>query len=171
MDFEAVYKKYYNMICKYCYFKTGQNQFYAEEITSSVFLLMLEKWDQVKLRSEDDIRIWLYATARNKVFTFYREQKEQERIEEYDEKRLSHQIDGSMFDWNSEVRKYENYIQLIQAKLKPKDRELFNYVVVQKRTFKELAEIMHSNEKAVRMKWYRLQNKLRPLVTKILSEH
>ena len=63
-----------------------------------------------------------------------------------------------------ENQKYKNYIDKIQKHLNSEDWELFEYIVIKQFSYKKLGTIYHSSEAAIKMRWYRLQRKLRPFV-------
>ncbi len=71
MDFEQVYRKYFNDVFLYISRLSGDLHI-AEEITSETFLKALTSIN--KFRGECDVRVWLFQIAKNTYYTYRWEQ-------------------------------------------------------------------------------------------------
>lgn len=59
-DYNDTYKKYYNLIYKYCLSKLYNDQYSAEEATAETFIALYNKWNIIH---KDNILNWLYKAA------------------------------------------------------------------------------------------------------------
>ena len=67
----ALYHRHYDAVYRYCYYRVGQATL-AEDLTSDVFVRMVEKLDTFRLRGRP-LLAWLYTIARNLVADFFRQ--------------------------------------------------------------------------------------------------
>lgn len=72
MDFEQVYRKYFNDVFLYISRLSGDLHI-AEEITSETFLKALTSIN--KFRGECDVRVWLFQIAKNTYYTYLKKNK------------------------------------------------------------------------------------------------
>lgn len=59
-NYNDTYKKYYNLIYKFCLSKLYNDQYNAEEATAETFIVLYKKWN---VMPKDNILNWLYKTA------------------------------------------------------------------------------------------------------------
>ena len=64
MNFDDIFRKYYEKILNFCYAKIGDNQL-AEDCTQDVFFVLSKKMH--KLRLNTNINAWLYEVAKNEI--------------------------------------------------------------------------------------------------------
>lgn len=167
MTFDEAYLKLYPIVMRYCYYRNDKDLFYAQEVASESFLVLLQKWDQLKSYEEKYLQSWLFGTAENKLKEMYRKNlpkcEPYENVNEY----LIQQLckDNSLYE---ETAKYNMYIKEIEKSLAPKDKLLFHCIVSESMTYQKTAEKMKLSENAVKLRWIRLREKIRPLVDKLL---
>lgn len=167
MTYEDLYRQYFATIERYCFYIVN-NSFFSEELASEAFHLLLLKWDTLRCHESPVLLAWLYKTANLKAKELSRKQpsvtvslSEEEGINQLELYLLSN---GSAIDGYLENQKYKNYIDKIQKHLNSEDWELFEYILIKQFSYKKLGTIYHSSEAAIKMRWYRLQRKLRPFV-------
>lgn len=68
--YDEIVNKYYNVILNYCKAKMNGNKSAAEDITQEVFLTLYQKINCLKL--SENIKLWLYRTADNKIKAYIR---------------------------------------------------------------------------------------------------
>lgn len=74
MDFEEIYRKYFQEV--YLYIKSlSRDEIIAEEITQEAFFKALKSID--KFDGSKDIRAWLFTIAKNTYFSHYKRKKMQ----------------------------------------------------------------------------------------------
>lgn len=64
MDFDNIFREYYEKILNFCYAKIGDKQL-AEDCTQEVFLALSKK--MCSLRLDTNITAWLYGAAKNEI--------------------------------------------------------------------------------------------------------
>ncbi len=66
----ALYSRHYDAVYRYCYYRVSDVTL-AQDLTSEVFVRMVEKLDTFKMRGRP-LLAWLYTIARNLVTDMYR---------------------------------------------------------------------------------------------------
>lgn len=73
MDFDNIFREYYEKILNFCYVKIGDKQL-AEDCTQEVFLALSKKMHSLRL--DTNINAWLYGIARNEIKKCHRKNKQ-----------------------------------------------------------------------------------------------
>ncbi len=68
--YDEIVNRYYQVILNYCKSKMSGNKSSAEDVTQEVFLTLYQKINNLKL--SENMKIWLYRTADNKIKTYIR---------------------------------------------------------------------------------------------------
>lgn len=68
--YDEIVTRYYRVILNYCKYKLNGNHTAAEDVTQEVFLTLYRKIDRLKI--SENIKLWLYRTADNKIKTYIR---------------------------------------------------------------------------------------------------
>lgn len=169
MTFDEAYKKLFPSIVRYCYYRNGHDLFYAQEAASESFLTLFRKWKRMKSYDEKYLASWLFGTAENKMKEIHRKNPpicdSFEKLKEYIDQLSSE----NEIAYNDETQRFNMYIQRIEKVLSRKDKQLFHYIVVDKLTYKETADKIHSTENAVKLRWLRLREKIKPFVKELIS--
>ena len=170
MDAEKIYQQYFDKIYKYCYFKTQRDKYITEELVSKVFFLLYQKWDQLNNRSDLEILKWLYCTANLIIKEYNRSIKYVVSISEEYTALLQDQKDAE-YQTNQvlEEETYQYYINAIKKRLKEKDKQLFDDIVVKRISYSSIAQKMCIDQRAVQMRWIRLQKKIRKFIHEIIE--
>ena len=172
MTFEFIYEKYFDDIHRYCYYRTEGDQYCSDEATAETFFLALKQWETVKEYPPERFMAWLYGVARNKIREVRREQppSTESTSEEWCRALIDAQnIGNEPPDEEEEYRQFVQYINQIRLQLKPKDWNLFQMRVVQRMPHKKIGETLGISENAAKLRWARLEDKLEPIVEKILK--
>lgn len=72
MNFDDIYREYYQKIFNYCYAKLNDYKI-AEDCTQDIFLALSKKMGKLKLNT--NISAWLYKAAKLQVKYYYRKNK------------------------------------------------------------------------------------------------
>lgn len=72
MNFDNIFKEYYEKILNFCYVKIGDKQL-AEDCTQEVFLAFSKKMHSLRL--DTNISAWLYGAAKNEIKRCLRKNK------------------------------------------------------------------------------------------------
>lgn len=173
MKFDDVYQKCFEDMYRYCYYRNGGNRYLAEEAAKKTLDVMYAKWKTVGLYEEKRLYAWLYGVAENKMKEVMREQPPiTEPFDEpwcrdlVEEQQYKH---GAPLDEETEHQRFLQYSEEIEKQLKPKEHALFHYKVVDRLPNKAIGAEMHLTENAVKLRWLRLEEKLRPITDKLLN--
>lgn len=172
MSFDETYLKGFDIVYRFCFSRNGGNQYLAEEATKKTMDFMAQKWEMVQLFTPKRLEAWLYGVAKLKMKELDREQPhpcesidllwcqqliEQQQLE-----------NGEPLDEDTEYRRFLDYAAAVEKELEGWERELFHYRVVEGLLFKDIGKQMHITENAAKLRWYRLEEKLKPIVNKML---
>lgn len=161
---EQMYFEYRDRIYWYVRKKVNSDEL-AQDITSDVFMKLLENKELMQKRDKSGVAAWLYTVARNQVIDQYR--KKSNNVEKVG-------IDDDVFDIIAaddgdhlqNLIKDEKY-QLITAAMEGLDaieQEIVTLRFNDELKFSEIAVIMNKEEGAVKMILYRALEKLKTKV-------
>lgn len=165
--FMAAYDQYLEPIYRFVYFKTGNAEEEAKDLTSQVFV---KAWTYVrdgKLNDSNDyqsLKSFLYKIARNSVIDYYRSNKQEVSLDEM----LDNSEEG--FDLQDEQAKNIDTaidFTLIQQKLPQLKSEYRGIIVmryINQLSVAEIADILGKNKATVRVTIFRALAALRELV-------
>lgn len=159
LDFISLYDNYFDDVYRYIYFKTG-NSWDADDLVSEVFRKAYEKYRTVT----DNPKAWLFTIARNTVIDFYRKNK-----------------DIVMGD-NIELYTYPYYFEEVIEKgdelnclrkslntLSKEELEVVNLRYFSELKYGEIAALLGKSEDSIKMKAFRIINKLKNLVKECME--
>jgi RNA polymerase sigma-70 factor (ECF subfamily) len=153
--FGPLYKRYHEQIFRYIYQRMDDEES-AFDITSQVFmkaLFNLHKYEHRGLPFSS----WLYRIAKSELYQSFRDRKN-ERTVNVETFQLFEMIDEIDEDQTEENRK-KLFISL--SKLKEKDVQLIELRFFEKRSFKEIGEILELTENNAKVKAFRAIEKLK----------
>lgn len=162
--FGEIYRRYANRIYRYLLSKTG-NVALAEDLTSQVFVRLIERIGQYTIAPRDNIAIfsaWLYRIAHNLMIDEIRKQQRQANINAND---LQH-LDTPQPSIAGEVERKlesEHLLKRLNA-LSEEQRQVILLRFVEQYSIAETARIMGKTEGAVKVLQYRAIKNLRTLL-------
>jgi len=155
-DFEVLYNRYYIRIFQFIYQRV-QTENQAADLTSETFIKAMENLKSYKFMGLP-FASWLFRIARNEI---YLQHKKGNKIR---------QVNFQTADINSiaeEINEPNNSTEiLIDAikKLNSSDTELIEMKYFEKRSYAEIALILNSNENNVKVKTFRVVQKLKSII-------
>lgn len=154
--FAPLYNKYYKPIFIYIFKKLKDEELTAD-ITSKVFLKALLNLDKYQDRGFP-FSSWLYKIAGNEVNMYFRKanKKQQVELNEKDLKVLMDEVELS----SDQVDQLETVINALNQ-LPLEVSELIDMRFFEKRSFKEMGEILGTSEGNAKIKTYRALDKLK----------
>ena len=132
----------------------------AEEITSQVFLRLIEKIDIFRIAPRDNVAIfsaWLYRLAHNKMVDVLRSRK---RTQEAPLEHAMHVSAGRLLDDVEERLDFERVLATLEY-LNDQQREVILLRFVEEMSIAETAQIMQKSEGAVKALQHRALESLR----------
>jgi RNA polymerase sigma-70 factor (ECF subfamily) len=165
-SFGQFYELYLKEIYRYIYFRVENHQ-EAEDLTTKVFL---DAWESLlkKPREQkiENIRAWIYRIAHNKVIDYRRTRKQLVSIEDNSHKNLqAGGLEGDMEDLLISQQLAEGIRQL------PSNyQQVIILRFINQLSHAEVAEIMQTTEKYMRVLQHRALRQLRQLLAEVDSE-
>jgi RNA polymerase sigma-70 factor (ECF subfamily) len=171
MTYDEACNKFFDRIAKYCIHNTSKDRTYAEDTAVEVFVLLKNKWDELKSHEENAILVWLYSAANKMLHQTYRSIKKELSVTVFlsDLEPTGFEIPDESIDGYDENRKFEKYLSDIRARLEGSDLELFDLKVVHKKRYSEIAKELQISESAVKMRYMRLRRNIKEMLGDIIE--
>jgi RNA polymerase sigma-70 factor (ECF subfamily) len=160
--FHRTKKKIYNFVLKMTY-----DKMMTEDIVQDVFLKFFESIN--KLNSSSSAEIWLFTTARNEVFQYYRKKKihtDKFNPEDIDNLKLS--SEESLED-QLELRDIRNHLQDELMYISPEQKEVFLLKEFGGLSYKEISEILNIDVELVKSRLHKVRRKIIDRISKIIN--
>ncbi|HWR65435.1 MAG TPA: RNA polymerase sigma factor [Bellilinea sp.] len=147
-NFDALYKHHVTAVFRYLYSRTG-NVLDSEDITAQTFLIALETFN--RFRGDGHFRAWLFGIARNKVVDLYRTRKTELPLDD------AINTPTGEDPLLSAIRlEQKAVVAAIIAALTDEEQELLRLRYLGEMSYREIANLLQSNEDAVKKTTYRL---------------
>ncbi|HHW57820.1 MAG TPA: RNA polymerase sigma factor [Clostridia bacterium] len=158
-SFLEFYEKNFDDVYRYVYFKIG-NKWDTDDVVSEIFKKAYEKYKTIK----SNPRSWLFSIAKNTITDHYRKNKNV--TLEDDLSSFSYpDIFENKFEKEAEIDCLKKSIYSL-----PKEEiEIINLKYFAGMTHREISQIVEKTEDAVKMKAFRIIQKLKNLVIKCLE--
>ena len=156
MDFEEIYRTYFNDVFVYIRKLSGDENI-AEEITSQTFFKALSSIN--KFRGECDVRVWLCQIAKNCYFTYLKKNSKTENID--DIQVLN--IQDFTCDINEIISSKEQSkrIQTALHTIPEPYKEIFMWRVFAELNFKEIGQIFDKSDNWACVTYHRARNMIK----------
>lgn len=156
--FAGLYDKYYEQIFRYIYQRVDDKE-QAFDATQQVFIKALESLHKYEFRGVP-FASWLYRIASSEVNNVYRAQKQRTvnidsigvygMMEEMEETKIDHY--------------HDKIVKIIGEELPEDELQLIEMRFFEKRSFKEIGEILDITENNAKVKTYRILEKLKKII-------
>ena len=164
IEFTITYNKYKLRIYNYV-LKMVSDKMLCEDIVQNIFLKLFENMELIK--NKNSISYWLFTTARNDVYSFYRSKKvkaDQFNVLDADEliKPSSENLEVEF-----EKRELKNLILHELNNLPDDQKEVYLLKEYGGLSYKEIAGIMEIEESLVKSRLYKTRQKLISLLRRV----
>ena len=161
MTFEEAYEECYEVVYKAVYMRLLSRE-NTEDVVQETFIKAMNSWDSFD-ESKASVKTWLCTIAKNTMINYVRGNKKHENssFDEMSEAGFEVGVVDSELESLEDDDAREAY-ELLKP-LKPEDRELLIMRYVEEMSYKEIAEKVGSNDKAVAKKVERLLKKCREM--------
>ncbi len=155
--FGPLYRKYHEQIFRYIYQRMDDEDL-AFDITSQVFLKALHNLHKYEYRGVP-FSSWLYRIAKSELYQSFRDRKTSRtvNIETYQLVEIMDEFD----EHDNERNKKNLFISL--SRMKEKDMQLIEMRFFEKRSFREIGEILEITENNAKVKTFRALEKLKTI--------
>jgi len=158
--FEPLYNKYYEQIFRYIYQRMDDKEL-AFDVTSQVFLKALNNIHRYEYRGVP-FASWLYRIAKSELYQSFRDKKARRTVNVE-----SMHIFEMIEDWEEDKTEENRKILLDAIKtLKEDEVQMVEMRFFEKRSFREIGEILEITENNAKVKAYRVIKKLRKHLNK-----
>jgi RNA polymerase sigma-70 factor (ECF subfamily) len=147
--FEKLYKYYLPHIYNYIYSRT-YNKETAEDLTSQVFLLFVEKVKTFNLREGARLGSWLYRVANSKIIDAYRKKKMSD-LSDFEEALAKN--DDTEKNLSNEFNRAQ--IVVVLKTINPRYQEVIALSFFSELEHKEIAEVMKMRAEQVKVLLHR----------------
>lgn len=159
--FEPLYNKYYEQIFRYIYQRMDDKEL-AHDITSQVFLKAMNNIQKYEYRGVP-FASWLYRIAKSELYQSFRDEKATRTIN-VDTSNLSIMIDDLEEDSSEETRAV--LLKAI-AELNEDEVQIIELRYFEKRSFKEIGDLLEITENNAKVKAHRVVQKMKKLFNRI----
>jgi RNA polymerase sigma-70 factor, ECF subfamily len=155
--FAPLYKKYHEQIFRYVYQRMDDEEM-AFDVTSQVFMKAIKNLHKYEFRGVPFVS-WLYRIAKSELYQAFRDNKA-DRMVNIDEVQLTDMIE----DFDHEENE-ANKVRLLNclSRMKEEDMQLLELRFFEKRSFKEIGEILEITENNAKVKSFRALEKLKKM--------
>ncbi|MCW3085612.1 MAG: rpoE [Bacteroidetes bacterium] len=156
--FAALYDKYYEQIFRFIYQRVDDKE-QAFDATQQTFLKAMNSLHKYEYRGVP-FASWLYRIASSEVNNLFRAQKAQRtvNVESVNVYNIIEEIQESKID------QYHDKIVDIISGLPENELQLIEMRFFEKRSFKEIGEILEMTENNAKVKTYRILEKLKKMI-------
>lgn len=161
MTFEEAYEECYEVVYKAVYMRLLSRE-NTEDVVQETFIKAMNSWDSFD-ESKASVKTWLCTIAKNTMINYVRGNKKHENssFDEMSEAGFEVGVVDNELESLADDDAREAY-ELLKP-LKPEDRELLIMRYVEEMSYKEIAEKVGSNDRAVAKKVERLLKKCREM--------
>ena len=163
--FEPLYSKYYEQILRYIYQRIDDKDT-AYDITSQVFLKALNNIHKYEYRGVP-FASWLYRIAKSELYQSFRDKKARRTVN-VDTTHLANVMEEIQEPVGGEIER-KILLQLI-GQLKEDEVQMVEMRFFEKRSFKEIGEILEITENNAKVKSHRIVQKMKKLFNQIGNE-
>ncbi len=139
----------------------------TEDIVQDVFLKFFESID--KLSSYSRAEIWLFTTARNEIYQYYRKKKiHLDKFNPEDIDNVELRSDESLED-QLEMRDIQNHLRDELKFIPPEQKEVFLLKEYGGLSYNEISEMMNIDVELVKSRLHKVRRKLIDRISKIIN--
>lgn len=159
--FEPLYNKYYEQIFRYIYQRMDDKEM-AYDVTSQVFLKALNNIHKYEYRGVP-FASWLYRIAKSELYQSFRDKKARRTVN-VESMNLFEMIDEMEEDRSDENRQV---LLSVIRDLSEEDVQMVELRFFEKRSFREIGEILDITENNAKVKSHRVVKKMKKLFKEI----
>ncbi len=158
-QFEALYQAFVNEVYRFIYYKVNIKEV-AEDLTSQVFMQVLEHISNFRYQTGARFSSWLYQIARNAVIDYYRKDREAVNLEDVELPDAQPAV-HMFIDQDYQHQRVKQVLQQLSVA----DQEILTLRLWQDKAYTEIAQIMQCNSVTARARYSRALKKFKQLYT------
>jgi RNA polymerase sigma factor (sigma-70 family) len=165
IEFTLIYNQHKKKLYNYA-LKMLNDKMLCEDIIQNVFVKFFENLG--RMRNNDRVEVWLFTTARNEIYSFYRTKKthvDQFKVADSDEIEIN---DSVKLDEELELKEMNELIMTELDKMTYDQSEVFLLKEYGGLSYKEIAEVMSIDVELVKSRLFKVREKLINKLSKII---
>jgi len=162
LELETIYEEHFSAILNFVV-RRVRNVALAEDITAGVFMKVVEKlhtYNPVKA----SIQTWLFSIASHELINYYRRNKLEVDIEQYDSLLKSpdivEEIDKKQREFDKDMQ-YRTLMETCDTALSPEEKNIVLLFYLEEKSYAEIATITGIKEVTLRSKLHRALKKIK----------
>ncbi len=165
VEFTIAYNRYKLGVYNYVLKMVG-NKMVCDDLIQNIFLKLFENIKSIK--NKESIKYWIYTTARNEVYTYFRKKKIDitkfvtEDVSELEAKSKEN------IEYQFELKEMKNLIIKELDNISIEQKEIFLLKEYGGLSYKEIANISNIEENLVKSRLYKTRQKLINRISKII---
>jgi len=143
------------------------NKMVCDDLVQNIFLKLFENLKSIKNR--ESIKFWIYTTARNEVYSYYRKKKiDTSKFISEDTSDVEKRSDENL-EYQFELKEMKNLILNELEKMSIEQKEIFLLKEYGGLSYKEISAISNIDENLVKSRLYKTRQKLIDRLSKIIE--
>lgn len=143
------------------------NKMVCDDLVQNIFLKLFENLDSIKNR--ESIKFWIYTTARNEVYAFFRKKKiDTAKFTSEDTSDVGKRSDENI-EYQFELKEMKKLILNELENISIEQKEIFLLKEYSGLSYKEIAVIADIDENLVKSRLYKTRQKLINRLSKIIG--
>ncbi|MFZ0454290.1 MAG: RNA polymerase sigma factor [Ignavibacteriaceae bacterium] len=166
VEFTLLFNKYKKRLFNYV-LKMSSDRMQSDDIVQDVFIKLYQNLDLIK--NKDSVLAWLFKSARNELYSIYRNTKLKKlymESEDYDE--IEKEDDFSLSE-EIENKELNEIIMKELENINPEQKEIFVLKEYSGLSYKEIAILVEIDEELVKSRLYKVRQKLIKRISKLLK--
>ena len=162
IQFTLLYNRYKKNLYNFLLRLSGDKMI-AEDIVQSVFLKFYENFENIK--NIESANYWLFRTARNEYYNYYRKNKNKSEI---DENFLENRKDEYDLETYIEIKEFKSLILTELNKMDEDQKEVYLLKEYGGLSYKEISETLAIDVSLVKSRLYKVRQKLINKISKLI---
>ena len=167
IKFEDFYYKYFSKLFEWCVMTFAIEDHSAEDIVQNAFIALYQSCDSLETHTEPGLLVWMRKTIKYMVYSFNRQNARDPKIVDLDswmavenEQQYNDTAD-ILDDAADDEGLYLEYLNTVRDELTPKQRAIFDCIIIEKNNVATAALILHMKENTVKVALKRLRRHIR----------
>lgn len=163
VQFTIAYNRYKNGVYNYVLKMVG-NKMVCDDLIQNIFLKLFENLKSIK--NKESIKYWIYTTARNEVYTYFRKKKIDTTKFVTDDISEVDKSSNESIEYQFELKEMKNIILKELENISVEQKEIFLLKEYGGLSYKEIAVISKIDENLVKSRLYKTRQKLIERISK-----
>jgi len=166
VQFTVAYNRYKNGIYNYVLKMVG-NKMVCDDLVQNIFMKLFENLSSIK--NKESIKFWLYTTARNEVYSYFRKKKIDTTKFVNDDTSDLDVVSKENLEYQYELKEMKKIILLELENISIEQKEIFLLKEYGGLSYKEIAVVSNIDENLVKSRLYKTRQKLIERISKIVE--